>query len=90
MVYLNLDKTFGQDLGEAIEFEAFTFPGGEFNIKLTSYISSPTDVMITQRVENGNDIIEILSQLKTSPDKLIRIQEKIWKELLVSKEKNCG
>lgn len=33
-----------------------------------------------------NDIIEILSQLKTSPDKLIRIQEKIWKELFQNED----
>ena len=33
-----------------------------------------------------NDIIEILSQLKTSPDKLIRRQEKIWKELFKNED----
>lgn len=62
MIYLNLDSDFKlpNTTKESIKFEAFTFPGGEFNIKLTSILDSSTDVMITQRVHDSNDIMEIL------------------------------
>jgi ribose-phosphate pyrophosphokinase len=61
MLYLNLDPGFkaGFEMGDNIEFETFTFPGGEVSIKLPLGTAAES-VMIIQRIRTSDDIMLIL------------------------------
>jgi len=59
MRYLNLDPAYGLDY-EPIEFEAFTFPGGEQHIKLVPFDIVPDQVRITHRIRTSADLMLIL------------------------------
>jgi ribose-phosphate pyrophosphokinase len=54
---LSLDKNFQPFQGEAqIEFESFTFSGGEPHIKILSGLATTDNVIITHRLNSFNDI----------------------------------
>jgi len=59
MKYLNLDSQF-QSFGKSIEFEAFTFNGGEPHLKIKTALSSTEEVTITARIRAFNDLGFIL------------------------------
>ncbi|MGX7667340.1 ribose-phosphate diphosphokinase [Flavobacterium pedocola] len=52
---LNLDPFFKPLDGQEIDFQSFTFSGGEPHIKILSAIPSATEVTITHRVNSFND-----------------------------------
>ena len=55
-MYLNLDPQFTPfHSGENIEFETFTFSGGEPHIKILSDLSNVSEVTITTRARSFND-----------------------------------
>ena len=53
---LNLDKEFKPITGDEIEFESFTFPGGEPHIKINPGFDHTKNVTITHRLNSFNDI----------------------------------
>ena len=53
---LNLDKNFKPFEGEEIEFEAFTFKGGEPHIKIKPFLQAEKGVKITHRLNSFNDL----------------------------------
>jgi len=54
---LNLDGQFKPFINKSeIEFEHFTFPGGEPHIKILSNLKSEKEVVITQRIRSFNNI----------------------------------
>lgn len=55
MKFLNLDNQF-EPLGKSIEFEHFTFTGGEPHIKIKDPLSANDEVTITTRIRQFNDI----------------------------------
>lgn len=56
-MYLNLDKQFLPfGAQNALEFESFTFSGGEPHIKITSDLSQIASVTVTHRIQSFNDI----------------------------------
>ena len=55
MKYLHLDTTF-QPFGESIDFQAFTFNGGEPHIKVTPFKNPAEGIMITVRPKDFNDM----------------------------------
>lgn len=55
MKFLNLDKQF-EPLGKSIEFECFTFTGGELHIKIKDALTANDEVMITTRICQFNDL----------------------------------
>ncbi len=57
MNYVHLDSDF-TPFGKSIDFETFTFSGGEPHIKIKEAVSEP--VTITQRITNFNDLGFIL------------------------------
>lgn len=59
MKYLNLDTQF-QPFGKSIEFEAFTFNGGEPHLKIKTALSPTEEVTITVRIRAFNDLGFIL------------------------------
>jgi len=56
MKTLHLDNNFTPN-GSSINYDKFTFPGGETHIRIKDYLDG--DVLITQVIHNGNDIMEI-------------------------------
>ncbi len=59
MKYLNLTKgfnPFNADLEDSIKFESFYFSGGEPHIKIISNFDNLTDVIVTCRLNNMNDV----------------------------------
>lgn len=56
MKNLNLDPQFCPFKGENLEFETFTFSGGEPHIKINANIDSNTSVNITHRIQSFNDV----------------------------------
>ena len=55
MKYLNLDIQF-QPFGKSIEFEAFTFNGGEPHLKIKTALAASDEVTITTRIRAFNDL----------------------------------
>lgn len=55
MNYLNLNQQF-QPFGKGIEFEAFTFNGGEPHLKIKTGLKSTDSVTITTRIQAFNDL----------------------------------
>jgi len=55
MKYLNLDKNFSP-LGKSIDFESFTFSGGEPHIKILEKIEKEEAVTITTRIKGFEDV----------------------------------
>ena len=53
---LNLDKTFAPIAGEEIQYESFTFSGGEPHIKISTAIDSTKPITITHRLNSFNDL----------------------------------
>lgn len=54
---LNLDTNFNPILAkELVQFESFTFKGGEPHIKITSDLSEINEVIISQRIRSFNDL----------------------------------
>ena len=54
---LNLDNTFAPySTQNSIEFESFTFSGGEPHIKITSDLKEVNHVMVTHRIQSFNDM----------------------------------
>lgn len=53
---LNLNKSFKPLTGNEIEYEQFTFSGGEPHIKITTCIEEDTLVSVTQRLNSFNDL----------------------------------
>ena len=84
MKYLNLDKDFnpfGLHLND-IEFEAFTFKGGEPHIKLKNMISTHKDgnlIKISHRINSFND----LGLLQVAVDALRRVENVLKLELVL-------
>lgn len=59
MKYLHLDLNF-QPYGESIDYQLFTFNGGEPHIKITSSLFGVEKIMITHRIRSFNDLGAIL------------------------------
>lgn len=58
---LNLDENFKPTLEASIKFEMLRFGGGELHIKIdTGRIPSKEDVSMSNRIQNSDDIMEIL------------------------------
>jgi len=55
MIFLHLDKDF-KPAGKSIDFEAFTFNGGEPHIKIQTNLPLDQEVTITTRVQSFNDL----------------------------------
>lgn len=55
MKFLNLDNQF-EPLGKSIEFDHFTFTGGEPHIKIKGTVSTDDEVTITTRIRQFNDV----------------------------------
>ena len=53
---LNLDKKFRPLNGKEIEFESFTFSGGEPHIKINSNFDKTQGITITHRIHSFNDL----------------------------------
>jgi ribose-phosphate pyrophosphokinase len=53
---LNLDQNFKPLDGEEIEFESFTFSGGEPHIKINPTFDKSKEVTITHRLNSFNDL----------------------------------
>ena len=53
---LNLDKNFKPLIGDEIEFESFTFSGGEPHIKINPNFDTTKKVTITHRLNSFNDL----------------------------------
>lgn len=53
---LNLDKTFRPVQGKEIEFQSFTFSGGEPHIKIDPAFDFAEEVMVTHRLNSFNDL----------------------------------
>lgn len=53
---LNLDKNFKTKDGDEIQFESFTFSGGEPHIKINPNFDKSKDVTITHRINSFNDL----------------------------------
>ncbi len=53
---LNLDKNFKPLVGEEIQFESFTFSGGEPHIKINPNFETSEKVTITHRLNSFNDL----------------------------------
>ncbi|MFD2907561.1 ribose-phosphate diphosphokinase [Flavobacterium ardleyense] len=70
---LNLDKDFRPLEGKEIEFQNFTFSGGEPHIKIKSTFDSETEIVITHRLNSFND----LGLLCLAVDALRRMDAKI-------------
>lgn len=58
MKLLNLDPHFSP-LGTSVDFEKFTFAGGEPHIKIKEDLSETKELMITHRVQSFSDLGEI-------------------------------
>lgn len=70
---LNLDKNFKPLAGEEIQFESFTFSGGEPHIKINPNFDKLKEVTITHRLNSFND----LGLLCLAVDALHRIDAKL-------------
>lgn len=70
---LNLDKNFKPLEGEEIEFESFTFSGGEPHIKINPNFDTTKKVTITHRLNSFND----LGMLCLAVDALQRMDAKL-------------
>jgi len=55
MKFLNLDNEF-EPLGKSIEYEHFTFTGGEPHIKIKAPVTANDEVTITTRIRQFNDV----------------------------------
>jgi len=55
MKFLNLDNQF-EPLGKSIEFEHFTFTGGEPHIKIKAPVTANDEITITTRIREFNDV----------------------------------
>ncbi|MCE7993425.1 MAG: ribose-phosphate pyrophosphokinase [Roseivirga sp.] len=55
MKHLNLDPHF-TPFGNGIDFEKFTFSGGEPHIRIVDRLTSADELMITQRINSFNDM----------------------------------
>jgi len=55
MKYLNLDIAF-VPFGKSIEFESFTFNGGEPHIKILAELTEADELTITTRIQSFNDV----------------------------------
>ncbi len=55
MKYLNLDKNFSP-FGKSIDFESFTFNGGEPHIKILEELTLEDELTITIRIRNFNEM----------------------------------
>ncbi|MFN0082443.1 MAG: hypothetical protein ACKVOM_07970, partial [Ferruginibacter sp.] len=54
-VVLNLDQNFKPIAGEEIQFESFTFSGGEPHIKINPSLAVENAVAVTHRINSFND-----------------------------------
>ncbi len=70
---LNLDKNFKPIEGEEIQFESFTFSGGEPHIKINPHFDVSKGVTITHRLNSFND----LGLLCLAVDALLRMDAKL-------------
>lgn len=70
---LNLDQNFKPLDGEELQFESFTFSGGEPHLKINSNFDITQSVTITHRLNSFND----LGQLCLAVDALKRMQVEI-------------
>jgi ribose-phosphate pyrophosphokinase len=70
---LNLDKDFKPLDGKEIEFQSFTFSGGEPHIKINTDFDTETEIAITHRLNSFND----LGLLCLAVDALKRMDAKI-------------
>jgi ribose-phosphate pyrophosphokinase len=74
---LNLDKTFTPIAGEEIQYESFTFSGGEPHIKINPSIDITKPVTITHRLNSFNDVgllclaVDALQRMDAIVDTLI-------------------
>jgi ribose-phosphate pyrophosphokinase len=70
---LNLDKNFKPIVGEELQFESFTFSGGEPHIKINQGVNISKSVTITHRLNSFNDV----GLLCLAVDALIRMDVKL-------------
>jgi ribose-phosphate pyrophosphokinase len=56
MMILNLDKNFKPFSGLEVQFESFTFSGGEPHIKIKSEIEKNEKIFVTHRLNSFNDL----------------------------------
>jgi ribose-phosphate pyrophosphokinase len=74
---LNLDQNFKPISGEEIQFESFTFSGGEPHIKINSNIDRTKKVTITHRLNSFNDLgllclaVDALKRMDIKLDQLV-------------------
>jgi ribose-phosphate pyrophosphokinase len=74
---LNLDKNFTPISGEEIQFENFTFAGGEPHIKIKSIVDVSNSVTITHRLNSFNDLgllclaVDALRRMKATIENLV-------------------
>lgn len=54
-VVINLDQNFKPIAGEEIQFESFTFSGGEPHIKINPFLAVGDEVAVTHRINSFND-----------------------------------
>ncbi|SFC18813.1 ribose-phosphate pyrophosphokinase [Flexibacter flexilis DSM 6793] len=77
MMILNLDKNFKPLEGEEIQFEVFTFSGGEPHIKINPAFDTAAEVTITHRLNSFQDLgvlclaVDALHRMDASVSKLI-------------------
>ena len=70
---LNLDKNFKPREGDEIQFESFTFSGGEPHIKINPNFDILKSITITHRLNSFND----LGLLCLAVDALKRMEAKL-------------
>lgn len=74
---LNLDRNFKPVKGEEIQFENFTFSGGEPHIKIDPNFDNSKAVTITHRINSFNDLgllcltVDALQRMEALPETLI-------------------
>lgn len=74
---LNLDRNFKPINGEEIEFESFTFSGGEPHIKINTNFDISKNISVTHRINSFNDLgllclaVDALQRMDAKLDTLI-------------------
>ncbi len=74
---LNLDSNFKPLDGEEIQFESFTFSGGEPHIKIKTDLDTQKEVVVTHRLNSFNDVgllclaVDALKRMDITLSKLI-------------------